>query len=93
LADRRTRNHKYVYEYLLQHPCVDCGEKNPVRLTFDHVRGRKKYSVSLCVAHGHSIKSIQKEIDKCEVRCANCHLEKTARERNWTVWLIHTGSI
>jgi len=29
---------------------------------------------------GFSWKGIETEIDKCEIRCANCHARKTARE-------------
>jgi len=31
----------------------------------------------------HPWASVLKEIDKCVVRCANCHAKKTAREREY----------
>ena len=79
----REQGRKFVWDYLSTHPCVDCGECNPVVLEFDHVKGIKVASISSLVAMGHSIPTIQKEIEKCEVRCANCHRRKTASERGW----------
>lgn len=67
-----------LFEYLEQNPCVDCGESDPVVLEFDHVRGKKLYNVSAMSALVLSWKTILKEIEKCEVRCANCHRRKTA---------------
>ena len=67
-----------LYEYLENHPCVDCGETDPVVLEFDHVRGVKSYNVSAMGWLMLSWTSLLKEIEKCEVRCANCHRRKTA---------------
>ena len=74
---RKTKTAKQL-EYLLSHPCVDCGEKDPVVLEFDHVRGVKEWNVSLLVRSNSSWKRVLEEIEKCEVVCANCHKRRTA---------------
>lgn len=71
-------NQKLLVVYLLEHPCVDCGETDPLVLTFDHVRGRKVRSVSAMVAGKNAWATIEIEIGKCVVRCANCHMRRTA---------------
>ena len=72
-ADLKNR----VREYLLGHPCVDCGESDPGVLDFDHLRD-KKANISTLVQSGVSWQSLADEIAKCEVRCANCHRRRTA---------------
>lgn len=76
----RRRNQEYVFIYLCSHPCVDCGENNPLVLDFDHVRGVKLYAVSNLVQTGCKLETLQREIDKCDVRCANCHRIRTAKQ-------------
>ncbi len=78
---------EYAMNYLATHPCVDCGETNPYVLEFDH-RGGKERNVSEMILSGtYSIERVAAEISKCDVRCANCHRRKTARERGWFKWL------
>jgi hypothetical protein len=79
----RQENAKRVWEYLLSHPCVDCFEGDPIVLEFDHVRGAKVASICQMVAEGYCWDTIFKEIDKCDVRCANCHRRKTAISRDF----------
>ncbi|HUQ34490.1 MAG TPA: hypothetical protein VM095_20380 [Pyrinomonadaceae bacterium] len=69
-----------IYEYLEGHPCVDCGESDPIVLEFDHVRGKKSYAVSSLGWRLVSWDSVMKEIAKCDVRCANCHRRRTAEQ-------------
>ena len=78
-----TRNAQHLWDYLLEHPCVDCGETDPVVLAFDHVRGEKVGALSNMSRRQFSIAKLDAEIAKCEVRCANCHARKTAREQGW----------
>jgi hypothetical protein len=67
----------FVLEYLKSHPCVDCGEVNPVVLEFDHVRGEKHFNISKASTLNISLPRLQDEVAKCDVRCANCHRKKT----------------
>lgn len=79
---RKKRNEKLRWEYLSTHPCVDCGEDDPIVLVFDHVSHRpKRASVSDLVHGAASVKTIINEIEKCEVRCANCHTRRHHMER------------
>jgi hypothetical protein len=78
---RERETNEFIVQYLLQHPCVDCGENDIVVLEFDHVRGEKRGVIS--VLKRSSLKAVIEEIEKCEVRCANCHRRKTAKQFNW----------
>lgn len=84
-GNKRRRNERklFIREYLLSHPCVDCGEADPVVLEFDHVRGTKAREVSRFRCNNLSWTGLLNEMEKCDVRCANCHRRKTARERGY----------
>ena len=77
------RNAQRLWDYLATHPCVECGEADPVVLQFDHVRGTKLDSLSNMSRNQSSLARLDTEIAKCEVRCANCHARKTAVEQEW----------
>lgn len=68
------------WEYLLAHPCIDCGEADPLVLEFDH-RGDKRSAVVDLMRRHAPWEEIIVEIQKCDVRCANCHRRRTARVR------------
>lgn len=71
---------EYIRQYLLIHPCVDCGESDIVCLDFDHVRGEKANDIAHLIRSGGSWNKIIEEMGKCDVRCANCHRKRTARQ-------------
>lgn len=75
-------NRRKLFEYYLTHPCVDCGERDPIVLEFDH-KGNKKIEVSKLVSNSYSWETIMEEINKCDVRCANCHRRRTAKQFGW----------
>lgn len=80
-----------VWRYLSTHPCVDCGEGDPIVLEFDHVYGVKRLAVSHMIG-SFSWATIAEEIGKCEVRCANCHRRKTAAQFAWWAYLNPNGA-
>lgn len=74
----RRRNAAFVRSILAERCCVDCGESDGRVLDFDHV-GEKTQNVSKLVGREASIERIRREIEQCEVRCANCHRRETAK--------------
>jgi hypothetical protein len=79
----RDRNRNYILSYLLDHPCVDCGEFDPLLLDFDHTMGKKEINIATAVINSWALDSLQEEIKKCEIRCVRCHRIKTAKEQGW----------
>jgi hypothetical protein len=67
-----------LFEFLSSQSCIDCGENDPIVLEFDHKDTTNKFKIVAKMLSGHySWKSIQLEIGKCDIRCANCHRRKT----------------
>src|ERR1041385_343252 len=82
IAKARKRNkfvlaqiQRYVWEYLSKHSCIDCGESDIVVLEFDH-QGNKRHLLSEIIKERSSLLRVKQEIEKCVVRCANCHKRK-----------------
>jgi hypothetical protein len=76
LARERTL---WLIDFFETHPCVDCGETDPVVLEFDHLR-EKSFNIGKAL-HDRNWQSVLDEIAKCEVVCANCHRRRTARRK------------
>ena len=81
--------HERVFQYLLEHPCVDCGLVEPCVTEFDHRDPKEKSrNVSSLLRDGYAWKVVLAEIKKCDVRCANCHRRKTAQDQGWFSWRL-----
>jgi hypothetical protein len=63
-------------------PCLDCGKSfHYCQMDFDHVRGVKLRPVP----HMRNEQAILDEAVKCDVVCANCHRERTQRQKKGTL--------
>ena len=60
--------------------CADCGERDPVVLDFDHREGSDKLG-DVATMTGGPWRTIEAEVAKCDVVCANCHRRRTHARR------------
>jgi hypothetical protein len=79
----RPGNRKLIADYLSSRACVDCGERDPVVLEFDHRDPTSKTDDVGRLVHTGSRATVQAEIEKCDVRCVNCHRRRTAQQFGW----------
>lgn len=72
LATIKIRN--LLHEYKSERGCSMCDEKDPICLEFHHRNEKKKlFNIGAYSKHRHSWSNILKEIEKCDLVCANCH--------------------
>lgn len=80
------RRRKLIYNHFVENPCVDCGESDPIVLTFDHKDpSLKKFTIAS--ARNVTDQEFLEEIAKCDVVCCNCHARRTAKQFNWYSWI------
>ncbi len=79
----RSANRAIVDVFLAGHPCIDCGETDPVVLDFDHIDPGLKLGAIGRLQHSRGRLRLLAEMDKCEIRCGNCHRRRTARQFGW----------
>jgi len=77
---RKTKKRKTAGKDLMwaakSNPCMDCkGEFPPYAMEFDHVRGKKAFTIS--EMRHLSLGTLAVEIAKCDVVCATCHKIRT----------------
>jgi len=88
IKKRRIReNQNKLFEVLRRSECVDCAERDPLVLEFDHVQ-KKDHGISELLCGGYSWHRIFAEMKKCEIRCANCHNKKTHQANNSYRWRL-----
>lgn len=80
---RARRTMEKIIAYFATHPCVDCGETDWQVLEFDHRDPVTKVESVAKLVRRAAWSKVKKEIEKCDVRCANCHRRKTATDNNW----------
>jgi len=77
---RRVVIRRALQQIKLTRGCADCGYRRyHEALDFDHVRGKKEFALSYAL--NYSLKRALREVAKCDVVCATCHRERTARRR------------
>lgn len=87
--NRKAANKRYIInrnnlvEYLRTHPCIQCGESDPIVLEFDHIDRSTKRAQIGDILGSWNWNTILIEIEKCVVRCANCHRRKSHKELGW----------
>lgn len=75
---RRTIQKRKLWDIKEKSGCVDCGEKYPhYMLDFDHVPGFEKIGNVADIVSNYSWEKGMKELEKCQVVCANCHRIRT----------------
>jgi len=80
---RRLVEHKEMLNaYKLEKGCVVCGyNAHFAALEFDHLPENVKRETVGSMLFRSSWKAIMREVDKCEVVCANCHRIRTYNRR------------
>ena len=79
----RERNAKFVRDLKESTPCADCGKFYPwYVMDFDHLRDKIADVGTMATQTVVSLKTLQEEIDKCEIVCSNCHRVRTFTREN-----------
>ena len=79
---RRAQIRMWFQKYKTALICSCCPERDPACLTFHHRKpANKHFDVSDGVTKGKAIVVIIREIAKCDVLCANCHLKLESKVR------------
>ena len=78
---RRDKIKEEYIEWKKTLKCNKCGFDDYRALQFHHSYD-KEHNISNMIKSGHSLCSVKKEAEKCEVLCANCHQIHHYEERS-----------
>jgi len=81
---RTKRRYELLNKYKVAKGCARCGyNKAAVALDFDHIDPKEKaFTVSQRLDLS-TVKTLMKEVRKCQILCANCHRIKTLEEKQF----------
>ena len=85
------RNRKWLQDFLKSKQCEweGCTVNDPDMLVFDHINpAEKREHVSIMAHSSFGLKSIQEEVAKCRVLCANHHQKHTIQQFGYKKWLV-----
>ncbi len=72
----KKKKKEFVKQYKSDRGCSRCSEKDVACLQFHHINpDEKEACIHTFIKRNLSIENIMKEINKCEVICANCHFK------------------
>ncbi len=81
--ERKAAIYEYIQGIKSQLCCVDCGEQRPAVLQSHHLNSEdKEFNIGDAIRNGISPDRIKKEIEKCIVLCANCHIMRHYNTRS-----------
>ncbi len=85
-AERRKRKTLEWIKGQREKPCTDCGGGFPPWvMQFDHLPGQTKlFNVGDRAARSYSLDKLRREIAKCELVCANCHINRTYQRKQYS---------
>lgn len=74
MQDTRVRRHQYVQDLKESSPCLDCGQfYHYCVMQYDHRDSSEKIDSVSRLLNRVTMDAVRKEIDKCDLVCANCH--------------------
>jgi len=72
-----------MLEFLQDKQCCDCKIKDYRVFEFDHREGTQKKDNIANLMYRYNWQIVLEEINKCDIRCANCHRIKTGIQFHW----------